>query len=248
ELSFPLRERHGEGGLGAAGELLECLRQRGPAGQIAPGDAHELIASPAPQLRHEVGFGAGRVGRGRGPGGVVRARQPPLEIAAAQQLGEQLRIAGAGVGDEVAGGKHGGERVAHGGRGGDERVAIGRVGEQRLEGAREKAGELGTDPRGRAQFQMLPPRSWKVDESRRLRPIKCESSAYTCAPSEASIEPASPSIRLLSMCTFAWRGSPPPPVALMWLLVMWISQPSSALAAALSNSWLWLSMCFVREP
>jgi len=67
----------------------------------------------------------------------------------------------------------------------------------------------------------LPPRSWNAAlSSRRLRPLKREDAAYTCAPSEASIEAVSPSIRLLSMWTLAWRAVTPTPVALMWLLVM----------------------------
>ena len=159
ERSARVRERAADGRIGAVGELLERFRHRGPAGQVAPGDAHELIAAPAPQLRHERRFAPGGVGRKRRTRGVIRARQPPPEVAAAHELPEQLRIAGAGVGDEVAGGNDAGQRVAHRRRGGGERVVIGRVCEQRLKGARKKAGELGTDPRGRGQFQMLPPRS-----------------------------------------------------------------------------------------
>ncbi len=63
---------------------------------------------------------------------------------------------------------------------------------------------------------MLPPRSWnEALSARRLRPRKRVDVAYTCAPSEASMAAASPSIRLLSMCTLAARADTPTPVALM---------------------------------
>ena len=50
------------------------------------------------------------------------------------------------------------------------------------------------------------------------------------------------------MCTLAARAETPTPVALMRLLVMWISQPSSALTASPSNSRLRLSICRSRAP
>ena len=62
------------------------------------------------------------------------------------------------------------------------------------------------------------------------------------------MEPDWPSMELFSICTLAARADTPTPFAAMRLLVMCISQPSSALMASPANSRLRLSMRRKREP
>src|SRR5688572_21371380 len=67
-----------------------------------------------------------------------------------------------------------------------------------------------------AQFQTVPPRSWKVAVSRRrLNPLNVDCCVYTLAPPEAEIDPESPSMMLFLMCTLAARAEMPVPCAMI---------------------------------
>src|SRR5205807_3761386 len=71
----------------------------------------------------------------------VRRSEAPLQVAA-DEAGEALGIAHAGLRHEVAGGEYRLDRVANGGRRGAERRSRGLVGVERLERARDETGEL----------------------------------------------------------------------------------------------------------
>src|SRR5206468_12373747 len=95
-----------------------------PAGEIAPGDAHELPPPPAARLGEEARLGRRRIrgqcGRARGE---VLRRQAPLEIAALDEAGKDLRVTRAGLRYEVARAEDRSNRVANGERRSPERLS-----------------------------------------------------------------------------------------------------------------------------
>jgi hypothetical protein len=77
-------------------------------------------------------------GKGRGCArGEVSRGECALKVTGPQELGQQVRIAGTGVADEVAAGEYLCDRGAYGARGGGQGGAGPLVGAERLKGALE---------------------------------------------------------------------------------------------------------------
>ena len=141
ECAAGVSQRRGDRRIGKSREIGERLGELRPAGEIPPGDAGELAPPPAAQLGLEKRLGCRRVRRRRGARRKVRRSEAPLQVAA-DEAGEALGIAHAGLRHEVAGGEYRLDRVANGGRRGAERRSRGLVGVERLERARDETGEL----------------------------------------------------------------------------------------------------------
>src|SRR6202043_2027113 len=100
------------GGIGTGGKIGQRFLERGPTGEIPPGDPDEIVPSPVAQFRHPVRFELVSLCI-RGAQRKISARQRPLEVMRVNEPGKKSRIAIAGVCDEITRSPNGGERIVN---------------------------------------------------------------------------------------------------------------------------------------